>query len=166
MSTSNQGRALETEIEAIANAYEARNVMRISKVEPPVRLLGTGIRRKTIFLRNPFLDFVGSWTERGGRAIFLEAKSTTKPQLPLFQDGGITENQWAAILQWRNHGAATGVLWGYDGQIRFVPVPAMISQQQAGVKHIKWDNATPVPKGEGWVTWDFVHALRLFHPSI
>lgn len=164
MSTQNQGKDLQNTILRIARTYQDRNVCKIHKVDPPVRVVGFGAARKVIFMPNPFVDFIGSWTERGGRSIALEAKSTAKPTLPILQSGGITEAQYESLWSWRKSGAAVGVLWEYGQEIRFAPLEALRAQLDAGVKHLKWDNATPVPRGTGFCEFDFMQVLRAYFP--
>lgn len=165
MSTSNQGRAFQNEITRTAEIYEQKGLLRLAKVDPPMRIVGTGHARKTIMLDNPFLDFHGAWRERGGRALCIEAKSTEKPTLGLCQSGGITENQWRNLQSWAGNGAACCVLWGYRGETRYVPLQAIAAQLRAGIKHLKWDNATVVPRGLGFVFFDWLQTLREYHPE-
>src|SRR6187402_1485458 len=80
---SNNGKGFEGLISKLAQAYAARWIATLEKVEPPVRVIGFGPARKVIFLKNPFLDYVGTWTAAGGRAIFIEGKSTAEDRLPL-----------------------------------------------------------------------------------
>lgn len=160
----NDGRSLQKEIEMIADEYERRGIARLKKVDPPLKIIGTGIHRQTIFLDNPFVDFVGTWTARGGRGLFIEAKDTEEPTLKvLVKSGGLTEKQWQALLHWEKAGAACGILWRHRQQIRLVPVPAVFCQIRAGAKHVKWEHATPVPRGMGFVTFDFLHTLGEYY---
>lgn len=167
MSTANQGRWLQDEITRICEHYAQRNTARIKKVDPPSRITGTGAKRRTIYMLNPFVDFIGAWTQRAGRAIAIEAKSTAEPSLPICQDGGITKNQWDLLNEWRRAGAAVGVLWGYRTEIRFVPFEALRAQLNATppVKHVKWEHATPIPQGLGFCSFDFLVTLGEYHPQ-
>lgn len=160
-----KGKWLEDAITRIGSAYEQQGILKIRKVDPPVRMIGTGNARRIIPMTNPFLDFVGTWTRRGGRALCIEAKSTDKTTLGI-GSGGLTDNQWANLLDWRRHGAATGVLWGLNdtNEIRFVPVEAIEAQLRNGIKHIKWHHATELRQGLGFVLSDFEEALADFHP--
>lgn len=164
MSIHNQGSGFEEQILRICEVYRQKGVLELEKVEPPVRVVGTGIRRKVIFMRNPFLDYVGVWRSRGGRAVFLEAKSTKEPKLP-FGSGGLSDGQIANLIRWHESGAAAGVLWEHFGDMRFVPIPALQAMSEAGVRHIKWGNATPVPPGLGFVFWDFESVLARYYPE-
>ena len=103
----NDGRDFQTEILTAAEEYRFRGFMRLRKADPPMRLAGG----RVIMLENPWLDFGGAWTERGGRALFIEAKSTSTPVLPFDRDGGITEKQMDEISNWRLAGAVAFVLW-------------------------------------------------------
>jgi hypothetical protein len=166
MSTKNQGTWFERDLVRICNAYRGKRTMDLEKVEPPTRV----VKRPPTFqpeilrLANPFLDFVGTWTAQGGRAIFLEAKSTAEPRLPLRTSGGLSESQHDALLRWADSGAAVGVLWGHREDVRFVPLIAIAAQLAAGVKHLKWENATPIPAGVGWIRWDFAAVLAQYCP--
>lgn len=164
MSISNQGKQLQETIAACAAYYAHRGIAKIHKVDPPCRIVGAGFKRKTIYLENPFVDFIGTWAARGGRTIALEAKSTEKPTLPVSQDGGVTAKQLAALQDWRDHGAAVGVLWEYGEDIRFVPLDAIRSQLDAGIKHVKWEHARPVPEGLGFCRFDFLAVLAIYFP--
>lgn len=157
-----KGKWLEEEITRIAGAYRTRGQLHLEKVDPPTRIF----RGQVIFLQNPFLDFAGAWRERGGRAIFLEAKSTDDPKLEIGK-GGLRDAQRQALRNWQLSGAAVGIIWGLSRaqELRWVPLEAIDAQLRNGTKHLKWDNATPLPRGTGWVTWDFLHALRLYHPE-
>ncbi len=106
------GRGFEQQVENSAAHYERQQILLLRKVEPPTRVVGGGAARKVIFLDNPFLDFVGSWTERGGRMIVLEAKETHEPRLSY--GGGLTERQLEAMHRWWQVGAAVGLVWNWQ----------------------------------------------------
>jgi penicillin-binding protein-related factor A (putative recombinase) len=173
MSTQNQGTWFERDIGRIADAYREKQLLDISKVDPPTRVIWIpAAKRKpgqpaqtVLQLANPFLDYMGTWTERAGRAVFLEAKSTSEPRLPLMQDSGLKQRQIDSLSRWARGGAAVGVLWGHANAIRFVPLAAVQAQLAAGVKHLKWEHARVVQPGFGWCTWDFLQALRVYHPE-
>lgn len=167
MSTKNQGTWFERDLARICAAYRGKRIIDLEKVEPPTRVVKRPPKFQPEILRlaNPFLDFVGCWTARGGRAVFLEAKSTDEPKLTLRSSGGLSESQHDALVRWDAAGAAVGLLWGHREDVRFVPLEAIASQLLAGVKHLKWENATPVPQGLGWVRWDFVRALEQYYPA-
>lgn len=160
----NTGKWLQDEIDAIAKDYQRRGILTLKKVDPPTRVI-PGPRPKVIMLENPFLDFIGTWTERQGRCLVLEAKSTEEPKLTICNSGGLSERQWNALHAWETAGAVTGVLWGYrEAEIRFVPMAALRAQWRSEAKHIKWENATPIPRGTGFCTWDFAAVLRQYFP--
>ena len=139
----NQGQWLEKEITTIADAYEVRGTMRLKKASPPSIVVYKPVPR-VIMLENPYLDYIGTWTARGGRGLCIEAKSTEKPTLGICQDGGITERQYSQLHLWEQAGAAVGVLWGYQAEIRFIALQALTAQIHAGVKNIKWDAAKKI----------------------
>lgn len=115
------GREWEETISATALEYERNGVLRMRKVSPPSRVVGGKGDRKVIFMTNDFLDFVGSWMQRGGRALFLEAKQTHEDRLPLARPGGLTEQQVRALRDWTLASAATGVLWRCPSGVFFIP---------------------------------------------
>lgn len=129
--------------------------MRIKKVEQPIRIFGG----RTIHLENPFLDFVGVWTERIGRAVFFEAKSTLKDRLPL-GNNGLSDKQLDSLHRWRVAGAVAFLLWEHRGECRFWK-EQMIVDQSKEWRHLKFENGEPVPRGIGFVTHDFrVNMIR------
>lgn len=162
----NTGKWLEEEIKRIADDYQRRGILSLAKADPPIAIKRIGPKIVPIQLENPFLDFLGAWKRRGGRAIFLEAKSTQEEKLKL-GDGGLTDNQWAALRRWRAAGAAVGVLWGMTRtcEIRFVPFELIESQLRNDAKHVKWQHAEPLQPGLGFCTWNFEQALADYHPE-
>lgn len=168
--TENKGRWLQDGLASIAAAYAGKGVLKMEKADPPLRVIGgvKGFRGATVIpLPNPFLDFVGTWTERGGRMLCLEAKSTHDHSLPLFRDGGITLTQWENLGLWRKAGAAVAVIWGHTptAQVRFLSFEMMEARQRAGQKSIRWEHAEFIGAGYGFVTADFAQNLRDWHPE-
>ena len=104
---SNRGMPFEELVERVCTSYERRGIMRLRKVDPPTFMINGQWVRKT----SPFLDYVGTWTERGGRAIFLECKSTRGGKLPMFSKGGLTDEQYKALQAWHQAGAVSCLLW-------------------------------------------------------
>lgn len=135
----NTGKPFEEELATILTKYGARGQLRLKKVEPPMRFAG----RRIILLPNPFLDFCGSWVERGGRAVFMEAKSTSKNTLPMGKSG-LTDTQLDALRHWHNAGAVAFVLWKYDGVVRFIAWPWIEKLKR---KHIKIEDCFDVRPG-------------------
>src|SRR3954468_23107434 len=117
----NDGRGFETSFKKTVEAYRHKEILRLEKVSPPARVMGDGNNRKVIFLPNPFLDWVGTWTERNGRALMIECKSTSEPKLTF--GGGISDNQIEWLLRWHYAGVAVGVCWEFVGEgVAFIPV--------------------------------------------
>lgn len=162
MSKSNQGKSFENEIETIARHYAERQLLRVQKCEPPCRVIGWGPNRKVIFLPNPFLDFNGSWTERGGRAVHFEAKMTEKPRLDIgHESGGFTRKQFDAMEEWYCANAVTFLLWQMDGKVKFVTYEDICRLTEDGSKSIRWEDAGPdVPAGRGFIFYDFLAVMR------
>jgi hypothetical protein len=151
---SNDGRAFQKEIEITCGGYQSLRKATIRKVDPPTRLIGGGEKRRVMFLANPFLDFCGSWTERHGRALFFEAKSTATHRLRL-GDGGLTYTQQDVLRNWRHACAATFVLWQWSGRC-CVFLPEMIPNDGGVTKSLMFENGLPVPRGVGSIIWDFL----------
>src|SRR5579862_1167264 len=155
----NTGKPFEAHLLEIASIYENRGILSLVKSDPPVRVVGFGPARKVIFLRNPFVDFVGVWKERNGRAIFLEAKSTADPSLDLDHDNGITDTQIKSLKRWSNAGAAVGVLWECQGSVKFISLDSITRRLMANLRKIHFHQAEPVGQGEGFVMFDFIKNL-------
>lgn len=104
-----RGKEFESAIIKTAFNYERNRLLVLRKVDPPTVQFGGRLIRK----RSPFLDFVGSWTERGGRALFLEAKSVNQGVLPI-GDRGLKPEQWNSMRVWHWAGALTGIIWRHS----------------------------------------------------
>lgn len=156
----NEGQAAQIAVEKTAEAYKQRGVLRLAKAEPPTKAFGRGINRRIIYLANPFPDFVGAFTEQGGRMLALEVKSTIEPKLC-----AISENQIDWLVRWHQSGAAVGVLWEWRGQgWTFVPVGLLKQIWDSGRRHIKFSEGDPILPGQGWVILDFAANLRRWYP--
>jgi len=149
----NNGSRFEEQIGTILKVYASRGFMRCRKVEQPIKTFGPPGRQRVVHLENPFLDFVGAWTERSGRAIFFEAKSTSEPKLRL-GTGGLSETQAASLHLWEVANAVTFLLWEYDGDVRLW-TNRMIAAQSKEWRHLKFENGKIIPPGIGFVFWDF-----------
>lgn len=162
----NTGTDFETHVALVCDAYRAQRRADITKVEPPTKTLFIGPgRTKTIHLENPYLDFVGAWTERGGRAVHIEAKTTQAPRLPVGNDAGVSAEQLTNLKRWHAAGAAVGVLWEHDGQVRFVTITAIEHARTVEDRaSVKWANAYPIPPGDGFVSFDFLAILSVLYP--
>ena len=168
----NTGKAFEAEIERVLIQYQASGILRMKKVDPPLRYIGPG---KVLHLANPFVDFVGCWTERGGRMVVMECKSTKRkmqgieldigiqrePRLPLGDDG-LTDRQVDALRHWSAAGAVAFVLWRHgDTDTMLLPWPAIRAVAAAGQRrHLLWSDGHLVRRGLGFVTVDFVAEMR------
>lgn len=164
----NDGKDFEAEIKLCAAEYQFRGWLRLKKVDPPVRLLGGGQFRKVIFLENPFLDWTGCWTERGGRSVFIECKSTTGLALPFDRDGGVTSAQVTSIINWRLAGALAFVLWRTPEGVALISSRALVDLRRhakAGerARTLRWADARiRVAPGANpaKVPWDFLPVMR------
>lgn len=169
----NTGKEFEKQILDVLVQYQSSGVMRLKKVDPPVRVVGSGAFRRILFLSNPWLDWVGCWTQRGGRAVLIEAKSTADPKLPFLTSGGLTQTQFDTLRNWHNCGAATGILWQFDGQVKFIPgagVITLIENWKWGMsyKYVPWgaDVTGPVLKKTGkFVHFDFAERMGKIWPA-
>ena len=161
----NDGRGFENALEVIFTRYAAHNRMRVKKAEPPCKVMGFGAGRRVIFLKNPFLDFVGLWNERAGRFVTLEAKSTSKPVLPLDSDGGVTTAQVEALRWWTVAGGAAAVLWEHRGEVKLV-LPLTIVDTLRTRRSLRWEAAGQLIKpGLGLERWQVLAALEAAFPK-
>lgn len=156
----NNGKAFEKALERTIIQYQSRGIMRLKKVDPPTKSFGGG---RIIHLENPFLDYVGCWTGRGGRAIFIEAKSTKKPTLAM-GSSGISDKQLDALRHWSNAGAAAFLLWQYNQLCLFVSAQS-VALRFTERKHLKLEDGIPVPQGIGNVIHDFLPAMLKTWPA-
>lgn len=162
---SNTGKVFEKEIETTAAGYHNRRIAVLRKVDPPVRLIyyfdkTTQTKKtRTIFMANPFLDFVGIWSARGGRMLLVEAKSTATHRLPLNRDGGLTKEQVATIKTWRIAGAAVCVVWQWAGKVCLWTPEMLRAAEDQGDKSLEFEAGLSVERGEGNVVWDFLPVL-------
>lgn len=153
------GRGFETDLETICHIYEERRLGYFEKVAPPTRTVGTGAFRRIIYLRNPFLDFIGCLPS--GRAVFFEAKSTSKPSLAAGGKDGFTEKQFDAMKRWRHAGAIAFLLWEYQGTVRLF-AECMISAGLEERKSLVWYDGLAVPAGNGFLLHDFIKTVNQY----
>lgn len=160
------GKDFEKEIEQTAGVYNSRRIARLQKVDPPVAVIwipdpaNPGKKRqRVIFKRNPWLDFAGVWSARGGRALLVECKSTSNHRLGL-REGQLGPEQVSAIKNWRLAGAASCVVWRFNERCVLF-TPEMILQAEArGDKSLVFEAGLPVARGEGTLRWDFLATLE------
>lgn len=160
----NDGRPFQQELERVLLQYQSAGLLRVRKVDPPVRVVGFGARRQVIFQKNPWLDYAGVWTERSGRAVLFEAKSTAGPRLPFGKDG-VTETQLGAIHNWSMAGAVVFVLWrverGDEKGTYLLTENAFKMAASEGRKSVApGHGAYPVEQGKGFVTVNFIELMR------
>lgn len=162
MSLTNTGKPFETCLAHVFDAYRACGVMDVRKVEPPIKILQRGSVKAVIFLDNPFLDYIGSWRERGGRMIALEAKSTATNHLAVGKTGGVTARQWQALTDWSSAGAAAGIIWECPAGVFFVPLgqAAKAANNRARVTP---EFGIKLPPGKGFVFFDVAAAMRVVY---
>jgi penicillin-binding protein-related factor A (putative recombinase) len=163
VSTSNSGKWLEKLLDETHKAYGEQGRAKLHKVGPPTQMLGRG---KMKLLPSCFLDFTGAWTEAGGQALQIEAKSTTdRAVLRIRNEGGIKEAQYQHLIDWHNAGAAVGVLWGRNeiDEVRLIPITQLHAIVDSGVLNIKWDQVAKLPHAPG-VRWDYLTQLRDHYP--
>lgn len=162
----NPGQSFERRLAMVCDWYRQAGVADINKVDPPTKTFGRGRTTKVIHLANPWLDFLGSWTTRGGRMIQIEAKSTDEPTLRIMKPGGsgggITYNQQMNARRWENAGAVVAFLWHYRGEVRLV-TPTMVEAQLTGRYSLRWVDAHLVPAGHGFLFHDFLGVLSAIH---
>lgn len=156
----NDGRRFEELVAAVAQHYHYKKILRMEKVDPP-SIWAAG---RLMLVANPFPDFTGSWTERGGRSLMFEAKSTSDDKLPIAK-GKLTDKQIEWLERWHYAGAVTGVLWESKLRVGFLPIGRVVQVWKSGRRHFKFDEADPVPQGQGFILFDFVQNLRKWYPT-
>ena len=157
----NTGKDLENRISQIASIYEKQGKAILRKCDPPSRTMNINGRVITTLLKNPFPDFVGVWTTNNGKGLFIEAKSTKKPRLPIMcKSGGLTVEQTSALSKWHDLGGAVGVVWEHELHWKFVGIKQiqrtlLMKRGDQPRKSIRWDEAEPVPSN-GVIFMDFL----------
>jgi len=160
----NTGTDFESILETQHAAYLAQGRAKIEKVSQPIRVFGPPGRQRVIHLPNPFLDFTGSWIERGGRAIHIECKVTGEPRLSFNSDTGIKPAQLEALIGWEAAGAAVGVLWFHAGRARLLTLPHILAAEHVGRKSVRWASAYDLPQGGDLIFWDYLAAFAALWP--
>jgi hypothetical protein len=160
----NTGKALEARIMTAVNIYGRRELLLMRKVDPPSFTRYVGGKTVTTLTQNPFLDFVGTWTERSGRALFIEAKSTAEPRLPFGGDACVTIQQMEALRSWSHAGAAVGIIWEHQLFHAFVSLDDLHNAAGRGRKSLDWDSAAKISEGDQCIV-NFLPALRALYPE-
>lgn len=156
------GRGFEDEVEATLRCYSSDGFLRCKKVEPPMRIFGG----RTIFLANPFLDFIGAWSERGGRLVCFECKATRECKLGVGGSGGLNERQLDAMRLWDAAGAVAFLLWRHPAKDGMVALPSEVelwpcrAMDDLPAKHICAGEGITVGQGTGFRTVDFLPVMR------
>jgi hypothetical protein len=136
----------------------------LRKCDPPSRTINVNGRVVTTLLKNPFPDFVGVWTTGGGRALFIEAKSTKEPRLPIMcKSGGLTIPQVNALSCWHDGGGAVGVIWEHELHWKFVGIKQiqktlLMKRGTQPRKSIRWDEAEEI-RTNGVILIDFLENI-------
>lgn len=150
----------ETLILSLCAEYLKQGRARLEKVDPPSRVVGGGKFRRIIYLANPFLDLAGAWTEKDGRALFFEVKSTTKNRLPISRKNGVTEKQIAALVSWADAGATTALLWVHAGGLKVISTATIEDACARGAPSIPWGDFPLCRRGTSpFLRWDFLSEL-------
>lgn len=166
----NDGGAFEEMFLRTCEAYLNQSVLRLLKVEPPTKVIrepaATHSRgRRVIFLENPFPDFIGTWTERAGRALMIETKSSMEPVLRIGEGCNLSLKQAIWLARWSEAGAACGVVWCYSGHGSvFLPIGQINEVISSGRRSIKFDEGDRIEQGKGFVLVDFAANLRRWYP--
>lgn len=152
------GQAFQSQLESTLLGYRKAGRADVEKIDPPVRIYGSGIHRRVVFLTNPWLDYSGAWTEQGGRAIHLEAKATEGERLAM-GGSGVSESQLEALRRWTAAGAVAAVIWGHRDSMRVVTAREILAAWDAGAKSIQWRHLPAVARGTGLVEFDILAEL-------
>lgn len=159
----NDGRSFERSLAQVCRLYAEAGRAYFEKVSPPTKTMGSGFKRKILYMPNPFLDFMGVITEWNNRMALFEAKSTDKPTLPCGKDNGFTRVQVDALAKWRQHGAACWLLWECHGEVRLF-FHSMILAGLSERASLVFADGLPIRTGRGFLFWD-VLATAAEHPS-
>ena len=156
----NTGAPFERMLEQTHTSYLAKKRAKIEKVAPPTRMVRRGAFWIPLHMENPFLDFVGVWSEAGCRALMMEAKSTRTPRLAVGSNDGLNERQWRALRDWHASGCAACVLWEFLGVVKLIMVED-VHEQIKSRKSLAWtDCKCEVRRGIGFVHYDWLTTLR------
>lgn len=157
-----EGKEFERQFEIVSTHYNYQRILKLAKCDPPSVI----VRGQIIYKANPFLDWVGSWTERGGRSLFIETKSTEHPRLPMSDNHHLTKLQIDNLKFWAYAGAAVGVVWEWRGHgCVFLPIGLIKKIWDEERRHIKFEEGDPIAQGNGMILFDFVHNLRRWYPG-
>jgi hypothetical protein len=151
----NTGQEFEHELELTFAGYHNLRRATVRKVSPPTRTFGGG---KIVYLPNPFLDYIGSWTERNGRALIVEAKSTLEPRLK-FGPGGLTDTQLGSFRVWSAAQAECCLIWRAGRTVWVFTAAEILRAVESGKRSIAAKDGHPVPPGQGLILWDFLTVL-------
>jgi hypothetical protein len=132
------GNEAESLILGLCDEYRAQGRANLKKVDPPSKVVYKGGKPTIIYQANPFLDLVGPWTEKGGRACFLEVKSTAGQRLPIARPNGVTVKQLEALREWRESAAVTGVLWVHANDLKVITLETIEFAEGCGHASIPW----------------------------
>ena len=160
----NGGAQFEEILATQHEAYEAQGRARLHKVSPPCLVFGTPGRQRVVLKENPFLDFVGSWTERGGRSIHVEAKMTATPRIGINNATGIKPDQLVNLQKWEASGSAVGVLWFHAGECRLLTLNQIFAARDEGRGSVRWGKAYRLYQTTDLVFWDYLTALAVIYP--
>lgn len=155
----NDGWRFERIVDGILTQYAARGWMRVKKVEQPIRVF----KNRVAHLENPFLDYIGAWTERGGMTICIEVKSTLKTRLPLGA-GGLTARQQEEMHKWALAGAAVILLWECGGAVGMWTMASIEFEAQRR-HNLDFEDRIIVPAGTGFIIYDFRSVMLGLWPS-
>lgn len=148
----NLGKSTERWVEIMLNQYRAAGIANIKKVDPPTKTVFAKGKPRTILLPNPFLDFHGVWTARGGRAVCFEVKRTDKDSLDIDRDKGLTPSQWRHLNEWEASGCFSFVLWEHGD--RFSVLTTAIIKAillETGRVSVPWSHAIRVPRNNDFL---------------
>lgn len=158
-----RGRAFEEILEEHCETLEKTGRAKIHKVDPPSKVVGRGPKAKVIYQANPFLDFVGSWTERDNRSIMLEAKSTAEHRLAIdTKKGGLTTAQIDSMRLWARAGTITALLWFRSDlqEMKVVNFETIDFAVACGNRSLRWDDFQPCTRGGSpFLRFDFLAEL-------
>ena len=143
----NRGKLFEQALEQQHKLYEQAGVAVLRHTDPPIREIFFKGKRVIVRLRNPFLDYAGTWRTHGGKAMFIEAKATVDYKLRVdgSQGHGVDERQMHSLRVWRAGGALAFLLWQSPAGILLADVAALDCVfQQLGRKYVQADELVDI----------------------
>lgn len=122
---------LETKIRRVARSLEERQRAKLWKFPNDLRITASG---EAVYGDKGPSDFIGH--TKSGRAVFIECKDISGPNLSL-GSRGLKPHQWIALAELHKSGGIGLVVWSRGDQVTVLDVD-MIRSLTRGRKSISW----------------------------